>query len=118
MCYAIHDGCDIVVEQAVIDYLKIDIDGTEFAVLKNLGSTDILTRIKQIGLEIHPMHGSTSQIYYYWTVLEMLATKGFRRWYWAMNYRNTNLYQTPSGIRSCCYEMVYINTRFLDKTRN
>ena len=103
--------------QVIIDYLKMDIEGNEWSCLKNMMRSNVLSRVKQFGLEIH-VKPDTTKLYEYWTILRDLEKRGFRRWYWAMNYRGRNIYMVPSGSRSHCYEMVYINVNFLHRDSN
>jgi len=92
----------------------MDVEGSEWASMKTMLKSNIFSRVKQFGLEIHC--GRTSnQLYEYFTVLHQLEEQGFRRWYWSMNFRGKNIYMAPTGSRSCCYEMVYINVNFLEK---
>ena len=92
----------------------MDVEGSEWSSLHNMLSSNILSRVKQFGLEIHVKPHDT-RLYEYWTILHELERQGFRRWYWAMNYRGINLYMASTGSRSHCYEMVYINVNFLHK---
>jgi hypothetical protein len=94
-----------------IDYLKMDIEDAEWETLINMGSTGVLDRVKQLALEIHVV---AKTFYKYYSVLKQLEERGFRRWYWAMNFRGDNIYMDRNGARSYGYEMVYINTRYLD----
>lgn len=71
-------------------------------------TSGVLSRVRQMALEIHPVIG---QMCAHYTILHRLEESGWRRWYFRFNYYN--LRSTPKGIRSGCYEMVYINTKFL-----
>jgi hypothetical protein len=95
----------------IIDYLKMDVEGSEWDSVANMCSTGVLDRVKQFGLEIHV---GAKTFYKYYLILKQLEERGFRRWYWAMNFRASNIYVERPGVsRSCCYEMVYINTKYL-----
>ena len=68
-----------------IDFLKVDIEGSEFALFE---STEFLDRIGYIAMEIHPQYGDVRNI------IRMLETAGFsvvldmRSYYlWATNQR-------------------------------
>jgi len=102
--------------QVIIDYLKMDVEGAEWNSLKSMTQSDVLSRVKQLGLEIH-VQADAAMLYEYWTVLNGLEKRGFRRWYWAMNFRGHNIYMVKTGSRSCCYEMVYINVNFMQSNR-
>ena len=103
--------------QKVIDYLKMDVEGHEWAVLKSLLKSGILARVKQFGFEVHNLSkGSTTarQFFERWQILRRLELQGFQRWYWHFNFYGTYSYQ--GRMRSCCYELVYINVNFMSKT--
>jgi len=77
----------------------------------------ILFRVKQFGLEVHTMttFRTTLKIFFdQYKTLERLESFGFRRWYWHFNFWGTYMYKNRA--RSCCYELVYINTNFMSKT--
>lgn len=95
----------------------MDVEGAEWESLDNMLRLKVLSRVKQLGLEIH-VQRNAAKLYQYWTVLHRLEEQGFRRWYWAMNFRGRNIYMVPKGSRSACYEMVYINVNFLHKDFN
>ena len=95
----------------------MDVEGAEWESMYSMLRSNVLTRVKQFGLEIHiGLHKrSVANLYEYWTILDQLEEQGFRRWYWAMNYRGVNIYMETTGSRSHCYEMVYINVNYLHK---
>ena len=106
-------GCS----QKTIDYLKMDVEDAEWESLEAIYKTDILhSRVKQFGLEIHYMSKSrtTAEFYRRWKIMKHLEDIGFRRWYWHFNHYGA--YFHKGHFRSCCYEMVYINTAFLNGT--
>jgi hypothetical protein len=101
----------------IIDYLKIDIEDNEWKSLEAMYTSDILSRVKQFGIEIHTMPTgtvNTKAFHYRWTVLKRLESFGFRRWYWHFNHYGA--YSANGRVRSCCYELVYINVNFLSNT--
>jgi len=95
----------------------MDVEGAEWSSLTNMLRSKVLSRVKQLGLEIHLVKPNATRLYEYWTVLHRLEQQGFRRWYWAMNYRAHNVYMVSTGSRSTCYEMVYINVNFLQNKK-
>jgi len=96
---------------AIIDYLKFDIESSDFPALESMLSSGVLSRVRQMGLEVHIGGGDTRSLLGYYNLLKQLEDQGMLRWYFMMNYYNMR--QTKNGFRSCCYEMVYINTRFI-----
>lgn len=95
----------------IIDYLKIDVESSEWPSLVPMLEGDTLSRVKQFGVEIHIGQFTVQTLYYQYMLLKRLEDAGFRRWYFARNYYR--VIKRRTGFRSCCYEMVYINTRFL-----
>jgi len=94
----------------------MDVEGAEWESMYSMLRSKILARVKQFGLEIHVQRSaSATKLYQYWSVLHQLEEQGFRRWYWAINYRGVNVYMEPTGTRSQCYEMVYINVNYLHR---
>ncbi len=104
--------------QKLIDYLKFDIELSEWTSLESMLSDGVLTRVKQLGMEIHT---STIAMYkqeptafeyrYYLTILEKLHAAGFRQWY---IHRNPYCKKFVPDELYDCFEMVFININFLD----
>ena len=97
--------------QKLIDYLKFDIELSEWPAIEEMYESGVLHRVRQMGLEIHVEQLNTAGLHGYYQTLGLLEKAGMRRWSWAMNYYN--LRKSTNGVRSCCYEMVYINSRFM-----
>lgn len=78
-------------------------------------SSGILSQVKQLALELHIEDESirkvTLSLYERYRLLVRLEDVGFRRWHFAINMYNIKF--RYNGVRSCCYEMVYINMNFL-----
>lgn len=89
----------------------MDIESSEWPSLGPMLADDTLSRVKQFGVEIHMGGINVQSLYQKYMLLKQLEDAGFRRWYFARNYYA--LQKTKNGFRSCCYEMVYINSRFL-----
>ena len=108
----------IFILQAVLEYLKFDIEFWEFEVLQQIIRTGVLNQVKQMAFEIHMnifyrMGGSGLYITTYEALLE-LERQGFRKF---LAHQNpAAAYVSPrTGKRSkgCCFEIYYINLRFL-----
>jgi len=100
----------------VIDYLKMDIEGSEWTVLESMFRSGILAHVKQFGFEVHIMSnaGTSAKTFFSrWKTLRRLEDFGFRRWFWHFNFYGTYMFNWKA--RSCCYELVYINTNFMSK---
>ena len=107
-----------------IDMLKIDIEGSEWAFLReNLDNGELKKRVGQFCLEIHfesQGHGvSESNI----MVLEDLVHSGFELYYRSDNYiACPQVYWLPpefgvEGVRRC-HNICYINKRFIAKVES
>ena len=92
----------------------MDIEGSEWESLELMFETDILQKkVKQLGIEIHLPNNifSQTEIYRRWAIMKQLENIGFKRWYWHFNHYGAFTYNGMK--RSCCYEMVYLNTGFM-----
>lgn len=95
----------------IIDYLKMDVEGSEWASLAQMLKDGSLSRVKQFGIELHIGGTDTKTLVRIYKTLKQLEDQGFRRWYYTINLYHVKM--TKNGFRSCCYEMVYINTNFI-----
>lgn len=103
-------------DTGVIDYLKMDVETSEWTILESMYQSGILSKVKQLGFEVHIMSKSstTANVFFqHWKTLKRLESFGFRRWYWHFNYSGGYMYKNKP--RTCCYELVYINTNFMSK---
>jgi hypothetical protein len=96
-----------------IDYLKFDIEVSEWPAIDSMIATGVLSRVRQLAVEIHPpgWKWTADSLYYSFQKLKLLEDAGMRRWYVAMN--SYDIRRTPDGLRTCCYEIVYINANFI-----
>ncbi len=81
-------------------------------------SDGVLTRVKQLGLEIHTstiamykQEPTTFEYRYYLTILDKLRASGFRKWY---IHGNPYCRKNGPGEIYDCFEIVFININFLD----
>ena len=89
----------------------MDIENSEWGALNTMLSSQVLGSVKQLGIEIHVSRkASTGQLDQLYATLKGLEQRGFRRWSFSLN--KYKLIKHKNGLRSCCYEMVYINTNF------
>ena len=106
--------------QKTIDYLKIDIEGSEVDMFNALFETNILSKVKQLSMEIHPamkVQGEALRTSYYrtWSVIRSLETLGFQQW--LIDHNNDRmtartLHPKMNG-HYCCTNVHYINTKFM-----
>ena len=102
----------------MIDFLKFDIEGSEWLALPNLHSTNVLQNVKQIGFEIHiPAEDllkswKAKSIDYHKTLLH-LNEQGFERWNFHENgFTAHPRHKWPTFRVAACFELYYVNTRF------
>ncbi|XP_069986661.1 probable methyltransferase-like protein 24 [Penaeus vannamei] len=91
-----------------IDYLKMDIEGSEILAFAQLASEQYrLSFVKQVGLEIHPTQIYHEEIYTIMTMLDYLGFASFD----ARRNRHQDLWYThpllPDVILSKCYEVAW-----------
>lgn len=98
----------------MIDYLKIDVEYSEWSTLEHVLNTTVLSRVKQFGLETHSRElqkkpSSIEDLVYYSGILRRLQAAGFYRWYWHFNKYGVFVSKNTQKQLTCCYEMVFIN---------
>ena len=97
--------------------LKFDIEHVEIEALQQMLSTGILRQVKQIAFEFHiwqlgVMGIPMFRIWY--LILIELERQGFRRYRCDINRTNKiSNERTGNNYDGCCYEMYYINLKFL-----
>ena len=93
----------------MIDYLKFDIELSEWDVIPDLVKSGVLRNIKQIGFEIHREKHSPSKVN---RLLSLLTYHGFRKWHFHFN-RSCPLYVRKLGRNTYkCIELYFLNKRF------
>jgi len=98
---------------AVIDYLKLDIEESEWTALVEIHASGVLSQVRQLALEVHVERNTRIVDFYnFYKIVRLLDDAHMLRWYFAINLYN--LRDVESGWRSCCYEMVFINRRFFN----
>ncbi|CAH1786682.1 unnamed protein product [Owenia fusiformis] len=103
----------------IIDMLKVDIEGSEWAVIPNMFKTGMLHNIKQLAMEIHTFGRNTSIEFYKraYRAMEMLDKAGFRRYYSEPNDHCRYFSPFDTGRRPVkrwgCYNVYYININFV-----
>jgi hypothetical protein len=93
----------------VIDYLKIDIECSEWKILPNIIKTGMLSKVRQLGLEIHlPEWNSIQEFRELMKIVRSLEKTGMVRfdskynpWYIG-NFTRLQLWNQPAG-----YEMAW-----------
>ncbi|XP_063852853.1 probable methyltransferase-like protein 24 isoform X2 [Scylla paramamosain] len=100
---------------SVIDILKIDIEGSELRVFRDVleGTPNLLKNVKFIAMEVH-IGGKTTEIgrghKAFWKYFQLLDCFGFKILYSAINPFSGG--RVVNGRRrSCCYEIVWVQDR-------
>lgn len=102
----------------------MDVENAEWGSMKSMLKTGILEhQVKQFALEIHLMNNNRGMItipnitdlHERWAILHQLELIGFRRWY--IHFNRSGKYKYKGRVRTCCYEMVYVNTAFIKQRR-
>lgn len=114
-------------ENQTINYVKMDVEYNEWEVLKSVYQEKSLRNVQQFGLEIH------SKELFRGPEVDMTShVRDFVRMYEALrpledefNFRKFNYRHNPFGdytsnftglLRSCCYELHYLNMNFVNKS--
>ena len=111
--------------QVPVDYVKIDVEYTEWAVLKQTFTDGSLRYVKQLGFEMHtkrllttkqqsPGDEKTDFIHMYET-LRQVEIQGFKKFNYRKNPFGNYISNHTRKERSCCYDLHYINTEFINE---
>ncbi|XP_076043850.1 uncharacterized protein LOC143026946 [Oratosquilla oratoria] len=99
-------------ENSPIDYFKMDVEGSEVSFFQEAlyNSSQLLKKVKQIGLEIHPYRGETlkGMAPKYWELFQKLECLGFRLMHMNLNMVGGNSYTVNGTIYSGFYELVWM----------
>ena len=104
----------VFIRQVMIDYLKIDVEYSEWLALDRILNSTVLSRVKQFGLETHTREifkkpSTVENLVYYSEILRRLQAAGFYRWYWHYNKSGKFVSKNTNQQMTCCYEMVFLN---------
>jgi len=79
----------------------MDVENAEWTSIEAMLQSGILSRVKQIGIELHIDGKDSKTLNERYRLLKRLEDAGFRRWHYALNLYNIKFLNT--GFRSCCY---------------
>ncbi len=106
--------------QHTIDLLKMDIEFNEWTSLLNMLEDGVLRYVKQLSLEIHTpevyliARPSTKEDFVrMYEPLLGLEKAGFRKFHFTYNSLGKYTSSRTGKLRTCCYELYYININFL-----
>jgi hypothetical protein len=107
--------------QMVIDLIKFDIDYNEWACLREMASDGSLDNVKQLIFEMHTPEvemvqrpSSKQDFIDMYNLLSLVERAGFRRYLQHPNHYGNYVSTRTGRKRTCCYELYYINIRFLN----
>jgi hypothetical protein len=98
--------------KATINYLKMDVESSEWPALEEMLATNVLDRVKQLAMEIH-VDNTVRDLPKKLSILRQLEAVGFRRWSYAQNM--ITLRSMRKHTMNCCYEMVYVNAKYISR---
>ncbi|XP_041355854.1 uncharacterized protein LOC121373340 [Gigantopelta aegis] len=106
-------------ENTIINYLKFDIEYSEWRVLESLFKERSLKNVKQIGFEAHSkelfqvskldMPTGKEEFLKMYTTLRRLENLNFRKFNYRLNPFGEYRSKHSNKIQSCCYELHYVN---------
>ena len=109
--------------QTLIDYLKFDIEFKEWKAIQNMALDSALDNVKQLGFELHFKHpqdakGADLQItkddfLRMYENLKILEDMNFKKFNYRLNPFCNYASNFTKRIRSRCYELHYMNMRFV-----
>jgi len=96
---------------AVIDYLKIDIEGDEWVVIEDIIASGMLPKIRQIGIEVHfwPANGTLSHFRSLAAILQSLEANGMVRFDSVINPASKDFIDAFKYTEITCYEIAWYN---------
>ena len=107
--------------QKTIDMLKIDIEYNEWDSFKAMFKEDALKNVKQFAFEIHTHELSggrpttVGEFVQYFNTLKTLENLGFLKWRNHFNHFGVYTSVRTQERRTCCYELNYINSQYLQR---
>ena len=101
--------------QRIIDYLKVDIESSEWPSLKNIIKDDILPKyVRQMAFEFHCNEYFNTTFLDYVEIMNSIEEMGFRIWHNSFNMHCR--YTTRLGYHTTgCMSVHYINLNFIAK---
>ena len=100
--------------QEIIDYLKVDVEQSEWDILPVIIGDNSLGGVRQMGIELHTSFHTTAEQYrHYIDTLTKLESLGFQKWMVNLNSRCTYHAEDLNRYFSHCQEVYFINMNFL-----
>ena len=111
--------------QKTIDYLKMDIEFSEWPALYDIIKSGVIRHIRQLALEVHtpemdkPWRPDNACTWCRWDTLSFmlrvlidLHNAGMSLYYSRTNYRVEFISALTRRHRYCCYNLHFVNTKF------
>jgi hypothetical protein len=99
-----------------VDYLKLDVEGSEWSVLPDMAAKGELSQLKQLAIEFHLNAGDNSVAFRRKaSVVASLYEAGFRVFHTHMYWHGSipMLLDVYPGPRTICYEVAFVNVNFI-----
>ncbi|KAK3865683.1 hypothetical protein Pcinc_028725 [Petrolisthes cinctipes] len=98
-------------ENSTIDYLKIDIEGSELSFFGDVlyQTPNLMKNVKMMGIEIHMT--KKDHLQRFWEFFQRLECLGFKVIFTEMNRVKSNWFHQGKKLRSMCYEVVWARDR-------
>jgi len=103
----------------IIDYLKIDIEGDEWSVIENIITSGMLSKIRQMGVEIHMWPVNATTINYHRNLiktLQRLEANGMVRFSSLINPTSSKYVEAFGFNDFTCYEIAWYNSYLYDNS--
>ena len=102
--------------QKIIDYLKFDIEESEWPTLQQMAKSKfIATNVKQLSFEVH-MYRDSDDVKSFTERLKILMdleSLGFRKWHFNHNVKSYLYDHDHEVYYPTCAELYYVNINFL-----
>lgn len=103
----------------VIDYLKIDIENGEWKVIEDIIKSGMLSKIRQLGIEIHLTNNESIKVYRkHAKLLRLLEKSGMMRFNSKYNQWCTGEFPELKLRASLCYEIAWYNSKLQHRLSN
>ncbi len=106
--------------QRVIDFLKVDVEGAEFAVLREMVDSGIHRQVKQLAVELHTprmrkRQEAMSAIDYgeIYDLLYDLEGVGFVQYLHNATYDCCGKFTRLTGDTKCCVQLYFVNSKYM-----
>ncbi|XP_074652870.1 putative methyltransferase-like protein 24 [Tubulanus polymorphus] len=111
-------------ENMIIDYLKIDVESSEWETFEQMIKAGTFSHVRQLGVEYHLNNSDVSNEEYvkkhmnelrqHLTIFDNLELDGFKIFHFHTNMQAPTYLSSLTGkAERCCQEIYYVNTRII-----